>query len=305
MHMCRDKQPIQCRTPRMVSRTHASEKQLFETFGKTRDELGQLADQHTRTVQAWLASRSPKAVQFEGNGIRVSSTGLRVPLLNLALGCNFPVDADDTVIDNEIRDVVAFFESRGVPWLWWIGPYSSPAHITPYLKRQGIIAEPSKLPAMIAPMVSEITTSTVNSAIKVWRASTVADLQAASKIRHKAFRFPAGEALYYFEEMKADWLEDTGPAWLYLAGYRVGSPVAIGAVIMGAGLPGIYIMATLPDYARRGFGKVIMTHLLRHIKSGSNENSMIVLTASRYGFPLYTQFGFQHLFDYSIYAMEI
>ncbi|MAT95958.1 MAG: hypothetical protein CL608_02225 [Anaerolineaceae bacterium] len=276
---------------------------LEELFGKPRDELIRLADQHTKAVQAWLASRSPQAAKYEGQGIRLSSTGLQVPLLNLALGCNFPTDAPDSVINDEIGNVKTFFAKRGVPWLWWISPHASPAHLTPYLEENGIKTEPRKLPAMIAPVgAKSITMSENGSGIKVWRAKTEADLQAASQIRHQAFRFPAGEALHYFEDMKEDWLLDASPARLYLAGRQTDSPAAIGAVIQGAGLPGIYIMATHPKLMRQGFGKAILVHLLQHVEREYDENKMIVLTASRFGFPLYSQLGFSHLFDYSIYA---
>lgn len=276
---------------------------LDDLIGKPYDELIRLADQHTKAVQAWLASRSPQATKYEGKGIRLSSTGLQVPLLNLALGCNFPENATDNLINDEIGDVKAFFARRGVPWLWWISPHASPANLTPFLKENGIKTEPRKLPAMIAPVGAKTHAMTENgSGIKVWRAQSEADLQAASQIRHQAFRFPAGEALHYFEDMKEDWLLDASPARLYLAGRQTDSPAAIGAVIQGAGLPGIYIMATHPKFIRQGFGKAILNHLLQHVERKYDENKMVVLTASRFGFPLYSQLGFRHLFDYSIYA---
>ena len=278
-----------------------NEGQLEQTFGKPYAELVRLADQHTLAVQAWLSSRSPHAVQVEGKGIKLSSTGLQVPLLNLALGCNFPSHATPDEISEEIEWVKAFFTKRGVPWLWWVGPHAAPANLTTHLASKGISPKPRKLPAMIAPADSHMRITASQNNTQVWRAKTEADLQAASTIRRKAFRFPPGTALHYFEDMKEDWLLDTSPARLYLAGKQNGSPAAIGAVIEGAGLPGIYIMATLPDYMRQGLGKAILAHLLQQIDG--RIHNLVVLTASPYGFPLYAQFGFHYLFDYSIYAL--
>ena len=277
--------------------------QFHNTFGQPYDDLARLADQHTLTVQAWLSSRSPNAVQQEGKGIKLSSTGLQVPLLNLALGCNFPDEVPGAEIREEVEAVKTFFARRGVPWLWWIGPHASPEKITSYFNSNGITPEPRKLPTMIALVGPQLKPNILHSNdIKVWRAQTEADLQAASQIRHKAFRFPAGAALHYFEAMKDDWLLESSPARLYLAGPQTDLPVAIGAVIQGAGIPGIYIMATLPAYMRQGFGKAILSRLLQQIETENAQNSTVVLTASRFGFPLYAQFGFQHLFDYSIYT---
>jgi hypothetical protein len=276
--------------------------QPLKSIGLDQDCLISLADQHTMCVQSWLASRSPQAEHIPDEMIKISSTGLGVPLLNLALGCNIPVEASTSEIDQKIKSVIAYFKKQGVPWLWWIGPNSSPVEVDQHLKRNGILVEPRKLPAMIAPISAQESYPAANEHIKVWRATSVSDLKAASQIRRKAFRFPEGEAISYFEDMEADWLGLESPAKLFLAGFQRAAPAAIGAVIQGAGLPGIYIMATLPDQTRQGLGKAILAGLLDDILREYSADTMIVLTASRFGFPLYAQFGFRHLFDYAIYA---
>jgi len=92
-------------------------------------EIIRLADEHTLAVQSWLSSRAPQAKKFFGQGIRASSTGLQVSLLNLALGCDFLPDFSDDSIDNEILAIKDFFAERKVPWNWWIGPNPSPSNI--------------------------------------------------------------------------------------------------------------------------------------------------------------------------------
>ena len=77
------------------------------------------ADRHTQAVQAWLASRAPDATRLRGTGVQVSSTGLNVPLLNLALGGDYPPGTPEDVITGEITRVKAFFAQRGWPWYWW------------------------------------------------------------------------------------------------------------------------------------------------------------------------------------------
>jgi GNAT superfamily N-acetyltransferase len=285
--------------------SYASEQHLSRLFRKSPLELIELADNHTRSVQAWLASRSPQAVSFTTcGGIQIASTGIGVRLLNLALGCNFPPEMDEKTILNEIGEVKAFFEDRAVPWLWWMGPNSNPANPRPHLRRCGLSYTPHPLPSMIVPLSTPPSFPAIRDEIDVWRARTRADLQAASKIRHAAFRFPAGEGLMYFEDMASSWLSPASPATLYLAGNSRDALAAIGAVVVGAEIPGIYIMATLPEYGRQGFGKVILARLLRHIRQHQPDTEIAVLTASKYGFPLYAQFGFEYLFDYDIYAME-
>lgn len=278
---------------------HASPETILARFGRPWVEIARLTDQHTRAVQGWLSSRAPQAQRYHGLGVRASSTGLPVPLLNLALGGDFPASADEPAIAAEIEAVKAFFTRRGVPWYWWLGPHRQPADMGQRLEQHGIQFDPPPLPAMAVPL--PVTSLPPYSAeIQVWPAADRADLIAASAIRRLAFRFPEGAALTYFEDMAADWLDPAGPARLYLARLGDGPPAAIGALIMGADLPGVYIMATLPGWGRRGLGKAILARILS--QAAADGHSLIILTAGDQGYPLYRQFGFEHIFDYDIFS---
>jgi GNAT superfamily N-acetyltransferase len=279
-----------------------SDEELLQRFSKSRGELIQLVERHTLTVQAWLSSRSPQAARFVGKGVKASSTGFKIPLLNLALGCDFPAETSEKEVDEEIKAVVGFFAERNVPWYWWMSAQPSPKNIAQILEGHGLEYDAPPLPAMLASLESERSFPIHDENICVWRARSVEDLQAASVIRGVAFKFPAGEAATYFEDMPADWLDDSSPARLFLAGEDESKPVSIGAVIEGAGIPGIYVMATLPEHHRKGYGKAILTRLLTEAKSAGGK--MIALTASKAGFGLYSQFGFYHLFDFDFYSME-
>ena len=100
--------------------------------------------------------------------------------------------------------------------------------------------------------------------------------------------------------MSDDWLCGD-PARLYLARLGNGPPAAIGALIMGAGIPGVYVMATLPEWGRRGLSKAILARILS--EAAAEGHDMTALTAGPKGYPLYRQFGFEHIFDYTIHRM--
>lgn len=279
-----------------------TDQQCLKTYRKPRADLIRLADEHTLTVQAWLSSRSPDARKFSGKGIRASSTGFRLPLLNLALGCNFPEGMGEDEIGAEVEEVKRFFAERGVPWYWWMNTEPSPKHVGQILEQHGLVYDDPPLPAMISPKIQNFATlPSYDRGIRVRRAKSVADLQFASKIRRIAFRFREGEALTYFEDMARDWLSDESPARLYLAGPGEDDPVSIGAVIHAAGIPGIYVMATLPEHHRKGYGKAILTALLQ--EAAHMEGDMVALTASNAGAGLYSQFGFRRLFAFDFYSI--
>ncbi|MBL8064160.1 MAG: GNAT family N-acetyltransferase, partial [Anaerolineales bacterium] len=255
---------------------------------------------HTLTVQAWLSSRSPQAVTYESRGIKASSTGFKIPLLNLALGCSFPAGVSEAAIDEEIEALKSLFASRNVPWYWWMNSSPSPANIRELLHKHGIEFddEDPPLPAMAAPIGEISNLPTYPGHIQVWQAQSLTDLKSASLIRRIAFKFPAGEALTYFEDMAADWLNNPDVK-LFLAGDSASEPVSIGAIIQAAGIPGVYVMATLPDQHRKGYGKAILTRLMN--EAAKEGHSILALTASQAGFGLYSQFGFEHIFGFDFY----
>jgi GNAT superfamily N-acetyltransferase len=265
-------------------------------FGKTWEEVVSLADRHTLAVQHWLPTRAPEARSFKGQGVIAGSSGLPIPLLNQAVGSNYTPGTSDRIIDDDIEAVKAFFAEREVPWYWWLGPTAQPSNMGQRLERHGLVFDPPALPALVARLPAQH--PPINSNAHVWLAVDGGDLEAASTIRRTAFRFPEGAALDYFEAMANDWLR-SDPVRLYLARLGAGPPAAIGALIMAEGYPGIYVMATLPEWGRRGLGKAILARMLT--EAACEGHSLIVLTASRYGYPLYRQFGFEHIFDYHIY----
>ena len=274
----------------------ASPETILDRLGTPWDEVVRLTDEHTMAVQGWLSTRAPSAERFETLGFTAGSSGLAVRLLNLALGGRYPPGIDDQVISADIEAVKSFFASRSVPWYWWLGPNPCPPDMARRLEDHGLAFDPPPLPALVATLPARC--PSLNPDARVWLAARRADLEAASAIRRIAFRFPAGAAVDYFQAMADDWLKGD-PARLYLACLSDGPPAAIGALVTGAGIPGVYVMATLPEWARRGLGKAILARIIAD--AAADGHHLIALTASRLGYRLYRQFGFEHVFDYMIY----
>ncbi len=284
----------------------ASPETIEARFGQSRNEITRLTDTHTLAVQSWLSTRAPRVERFDSLGIIANSTGLNVSLFNLALGCNYPLETDDKTITAEIKALKNFYGERNVPWSWWIGPRPQPADIFDRLLQHHLIeTRQTGLPAMALALPMPIAETLpapappLNPDIQVWQASDRTDLEAASAIRWIAFRFPEGAASTYFEDMAADWLNGD-PARLYLAKVGNGPPAAIGALIMGARLPGIYIMATLPKWGRQGLGQAIMAHMISVATDEGHKTLM--LTAGDMGYGLYKKFGFEHIFNYRLFG---
>ncbi len=283
----------------VVQKTLASPEVIQTRFGKPWEEIARLVDKHTMAVQTWLSTRAPRVDHFDSQNIEANSTGMKASLFNLALGCNFSADTDESIVVAELAALKEFYISRQVPWSWWIGPFPQPATLFEQLPQQGFIdlyTSPG-LPAMAVSL--PVLSPALKPNIRVWPAETQADLAAASTIRHTAFHFPANTALTYFEDMAADWLAGQ-PAKLYLAAVDDGPPAALGILIMGVDIPGIYAMATLPEWGKQGLGKAIMAHMANTATEAGH--TMLVLTAGDMGYGLYKKFGFEHIFNYKIWG---
>ena len=267
-------------------------RRALATLNISLEQIVDITNRHTLVVQAWLSSRTPNARQFKGIGVTVSSGGLPFDLSNLALGAYYPPTISDEQIDEEIEATKRFFSERNVPWIWWLGPNTQPPDMLQRLKEHGLTGN-SPLPAMVATLPSK--RISLNPDVTVWQANDRSDLEAASHIRRAAFDFPYSIPFSYFEDMEGDWLRGD-PARLYLARVENGPPASIGALIMGEGYPGVYVMTTMQDWRRKGLGKAILNRIMED--ASTNGHQMIMLTASNQGFPLYQKFGFEHIFDY-------
>lgn len=265
-------------------------------MGLSLEEAIKLADDHTVAVQIWLSMRTPTAKRFDGLGTTAVDSGMKV--LNRAPHCNYPTDISDRDIEAEIDTVHSIYARRGVKWDWWLGPNYYPRDMGQRLARRGLKPDVYHLPTLIAPLPPVVEYPAVNPAVDVWPAATRADLQAASTIRRIAFRWPPDAALTYFEDMAADWLE-SDLTRLYLARVGDGPPAAIGALVMGVGVPGIYVMATLPEWQGQGLGTALMARMMAQAEAEGHK--WVVLTAGRMGYNIYRRFGFEHLFEYEIF----
>ena len=265
-------------------------------LGLTLEEAIKLGDDHTVAVQIWLSMRTPRAKRFDGLGATAVDSGMKV--LNRVPCCNYPPGTSSEAVEGEIIAIKSIFTQRKVKWDWWLGPNFQPPDMAHRLERHGLKSDAYRLPTLIAPVLPVAEYPATNPAVEVWPATTLADLEAASTIRRIAFGWPSDVALTYFEDMAGDWL-NSDLTRLYLARIGDGPPAAIGALVIGVGVPGIYVMATLPEWQGKGLGTAIMARLM--VQAEAEGHQWVVLTAGRMGYKIYRSFGFEHLFEYQIF----
>ena len=238
--------------------------------------------------------RAPGRERFESADFIRFSTGIPDPILNGVFRAQLtPENVDSVIVEN-----LAYFRSRQVPWIWFTGPLTHPSDLGAHLERHGftldgedpcmVVDLQSVNEALPAPEGLTIRVVQDRESLKIW-GSLVADANGASR--------PIQDQLSVLEE-------DLGldPIRLRYLGYCDGSPVATSALVIHAGVAGVYAVSTLPAARRQGFGAAMtIAPLLDARKLGLRQGT---LQASKMGYSLYRRLGFQEVCKVSMYLWE-
>lgn len=181
----------------------------------------------------------------------------------------------------------AAFQARGIrSWTLWLTPELDPGAWSPLLLSRGFHFDDSTpgmaidLAALPPAEAGELSIEPVEdaAALAVWTATFV-----------RGYGLP--EALQApFQDLLAN-LGLGLPVRHYL-GRLAGQPVAASSLFLGAGVAGLYNVATVPEARGRGFGTALTLAPL-HAARGLGYRAGI-LQASALGYGVYARLGFQH-----------
>jgi ribosomal protein S18 acetylase RimI-like enzyme len=83
-------------------------------------------------------------------------------------------------------------------------------------------------------------------------------------------------------------------------GYFQNTPVCTAAIVVAAGAIGIYSVATLPGYRRRGFAESLLRSVLAQV-SADMKLTRYVLQSTKAGYDLYRRMGFDTVGRFAVY----
>jgi GNAT superfamily N-acetyltransferase len=236
----------------------------------------------------------PAALLDDRDGVRIIDVGLDLRVFNTAVMTE-PA-TDEAAFRTRIAAAQRHFSERNLPWSLWICDALMPpglARLTAGIALDYGLRRNSVTPGMIA---ASITPGPEVQGLAIRR---IADAQTRSsfcRILSRTFEGPSDQLTHMYGRT-ALWTAD----FRGYVGSMEGKDVCAGFAVAAAGVLGIYALATLPPYARRGCASALVRHAAAESRS-LDGNIPLVLQATETGVRLYERLGFHRVAEFSLYC---
>ena len=196
-----------------------------------------------------------------------------------------------------IETAIARGRSRNVPIAWWIGPTTSPTDLGQHLASHGF-ARIGDMAGMAVDLraVKPIPSSPPD--VTITEVQDTESLKTWCHVSAVGFGMPDSANSVWLDTFTSIGLGPAVPFRHYL-GWWEGEPVAASSLLLGAGVAGIYNVATLPSARRRGIGTAVTFAPLR--KAQAMGYRVSVLQSSQMAYSVYRRLGFQEYCKIDLY----
>jgi ribosomal protein S18 acetylase RimI-like enzyme len=241
-----------------------------------------------------VACSRPAGELRELRGVSIAAAGVTFQMFNAAFLSGQV--AGEAELSQRILLASIHFDARGLEWAYWVCEdwieTRARRHARRVFERHGL-RHSVDLPGMVAerilPPVGPLPR------LEVLRVRSAATRDAFCAIGAVCFHVP----ISWFREVF-----DSEAVWDRFAGYVGywdGEPVSTAAAILGGGAIGIYNVATLPGWQRRGFGEAVMRHALEEARRQHGiEHSVLQSTPA--GYRLYERMGYRPVASIAVYS---
>jgi GNAT superfamily N-acetyltransferase len=238
----------------------------------------------------------PQGELWEDSDLIRVVTGMPFPLLNGIFRARLAPERVDAIIEATI----AHLEARQVPALWWTGPGTRPPDLGRHLERHGFVPR-GEPPGMAIDLLALKKDHPQPADLTIERVEDREMLRTWAQVVWLGTGFPETSQHEFAELELSIGLLPQGRRDRYL-GFKDGVPVASSALVLHAGVAGIYAVATLPEARRQGMGTALtLAPLLDARKMGYR---VATLQASKMGAPVYRRLGFREVCTLINYLWE-
>lgn len=190
----------------------------------------------------------------------------------------------------QAQEALAYFQDHGVQsFSWWLDPGVDLQAWAAVLEPAGFRLD-ERTPGM-AVVLADLPPAVPHPAsLVVHPIDDLDDLPLWSDIFARGYELPPEMGPQFYDLFSGLGLEL--PLRSYL-GYLDGSPVVTTTLYLGAGVAGIYNVATLPEARRQGLGSALTLHALQEAQQLGYQAG--ILQSSEMGYGVYERLGFRKL----------
>jgi ribosomal protein S18 acetylase RimI-like enzyme len=239
-------------------------------------------DANFAELLAWYASFPGGMVERTGHAW-ICHSGVAFRALNAACRLRDGVE-------RRIDEVTATLAAPGMPWRWLVGGSSRPTDLGDRLVAAGL-APLSDNPGMALDL-DGFTEEPPPTGVTIERVSDEPGLARWREVNRRGLDLdPVRDEAWWIAHRRPGFADDA-PLVNYVASLD-GAPVAAAALFDGAGVAGIYNVATVPEARGRGIGRAVTAAAIAEgVRRGLR---MAVLGSSEMGFPVYRRLGFREV----------
>jgi GNAT superfamily N-acetyltransferase len=249
------------------------------------EELVFIADEHDDLAFAALLENHPAMVR-EGSYCQLL-TGLMNPFANMMFGMAVP-DAEV-----RIKEATAWLAEKKSPAYWWVGPCTTPVDIDRLLVQNGWDEE-KPAPAMAIDL-EKLQGTFGPEGLELLEVKTKGDLDAWQEVFARGYGVPL--------EVGRLMAPSFGGAVQLFTAMLDGKAVGTTGLFIHKDVPGIYCVATLPEFRGRGIGAGITA--LPLIQARERGYKVGTLQASTMGYPVYKRIGFEDVCQLRVFTMNM
>ena len=203
-------------------------------------------------------------------------------------------------LDIKIEEAKEFFKSRGLPWTWYIGPFTRPLDLGKHLEGHGF-TQVYDMPCMALELAAMNDMIIAFPGFRAEEVTNVDQLKDYYKVMAVVFPEIIGRFKEYFFKMDAAYGFGVHLPKRNYVGYLDGKPVASSTLILGHGVVGLFNISTIAEARCKGLGTEMTLVLLREALSLGYRVG--VLHSSDMGYPVYRKIGFKEYCK--IYAYQL
>jgi GNAT superfamily N-acetyltransferase len=201
-------------------------------------------------------------------------------------------------VGQKVAEVTELFRQRDTPWSWGVGPTSQPLDLGERLEEHGMTVGGQEL-AMAADLHALKVDLPRPEGLTIVRVRDAAALDGYMHAMVTGFGPPEDFSRKWRIVFECLGLGEEVPFQHYL-GLLNGEPVASSSVFYGAGVAGIYMVATVPSARGRGIGSYITVAPLLDARDLGYRAA--ILQATQMGSSIYRRLGFESYGNFTFYV---